>query len=111
MSEKKHFVFKMVPPRPTFAQDMTMEERNIMKEHVAYWTDKLTQGIVLVFGPVLDPKGVWGLGIIEVKDESQLNILTRDDPAIKSGLQKMEIYPIKAICSEIAAGLEAVFIS
>ena len=38
-SEKKDFVFKLIPPRPTFANDMTQQEMGLMKKHVAYWTD------------------------------------------------------------------------
>ncbi len=37
--EKKYFVLKILPTRPTFMQDMTEEERNIMLQHIAYWTD------------------------------------------------------------------------
>lgn len=96
-AEKKHFVFKLIPSRPTFNQDMTEEEKNIMKQHVVYWTDKANQGIAIAFGPVLDPKGMYGLGIIEVENDDQVNNLIADDPAIKSGLGRMEIYQMRAI--------------
>jgi hypothetical protein len=36
-SAKKYFVLKLTPPRPTFAEDMTEEERTIMMQHAAYW--------------------------------------------------------------------------
>jgi len=39
---------------------MTDEERAIMNEHVAYWTELLKQGKVYAFGPVMDPKGIYG---------------------------------------------------
>lgn len=95
--DKKHFVFKLIPPRPTFAQDMTEEETNIMKHHVVYWTDMADRGIALIFGPVLDPKGAYGLGIIEVENEDEVHTLAADDPAVKSGLGRMEIYPMQAV--------------
>ena len=31
-----------------------------MKRHAAYWQSLLDKGFVLVFGPVLDPKGPYG---------------------------------------------------
>jgi uncharacterized protein YciI len=96
-SEKKHFVLKTIPPRPTFQQDMTEEERNIMKQHVAYWTDKADKGIAIVFGPVFDTKGGYGLGIVEVDNENQVHILIDDDPAVKSALLATEFYPMRAI--------------
>ena len=98
-SEKKHYVLKTIPPRPTFQQDMTEEERNIMKQHFAYWTDKADKGIAIVFGPVFDPKGGYGLGIMEVENEDQILSLIKDDPAVKSGLLKTEFYPMRAILS------------
>ncbi len=96
-SEKKHFVLKAIPQRPTFQQDMTEDERNIMQQHIAYWTDKMDKGITLVFGPVFNPQDPHGLGIIEVTDESQVNDLITNDPAVLSGLQRTEYYPMRAI--------------
>jgi len=95
-SKKKYFVFRLIPPRPTFAEDMTEGERDIMTQHAAYWTDKADKSIAIVFGPVLDPKGVYGLGIIEVENEDQAHTLAAKDPAVESGLQRLEIYPMRA---------------
>ena len=96
-SAKKYFVLKLIPPRPTFAEDMTEKERDIMKQHAAYWKDKAGKGIVIVYGPVLDPIGAYGLGIIEVDDEDQARVFAEDDPTVKSGLNRIEIYPMRAI--------------
>ncbi|AGK95778.1 YCII-related domain-containing protein [Clostridium pasteurianum BC1] len=95
--ERNHFVLKSIGPRPTFQQDMTEEERNIMKQHIVYWTDKADKGIAIVFGPVFDPKGGYGLAIVEVANEEQVHSLIADDPAIKSGLLKTEFYPMRAV--------------
>jgi hypothetical protein len=35
-----------------------------------------------VYGPVADPKGVWGLGVIRVKNEEQMRELVERDPAV-----------------------------
>ena len=51
--EKRYFFLKLVPRRPTFAQDMTAAERAIMMQHVAYWKKFLDEGKVLVYGPVM----------------------------------------------------------
>ena len=68
---KQFFALKLIPPRPTFAQDMTDEERSIMQQHVAYWMELMKQGKVVVFGPVLDPQSVYGLGIVTVNNEKK----------------------------------------
>ena len=92
---KKYFVLHLLPPRPDFAQTMTDEERDIMMQHLAYWTDYMHKGVVLVFGPVLDPKGIYGLGVIAVNDEEQLNDLITNDPA--ATINRYEFYPMRAV--------------
>ena len=96
-TEKKYFFLKLIPPRPAFFFDITDDEKNIMKEHGQYWRNLMEQGIVHVFGPVIDPKGPWGLGIVEAMNEDEVRLFTADDPAIKSGVTTLEIYPIQAV--------------
>jgi hypothetical protein len=57
-----------------------------MQEHVAYWTALLERGIAVVFGPVLDPVGVWGVAIVEVENEADVARLRSEDPTIKANL-------------------------
>jgi uncharacterized protein YciI len=76
-------------------QDMTAEERTIMQQHIAYWNDYMNKGMVLAFGPVLDPKGVYGLGIVEVETEQQMKDMIANDPA--NGLNTYEFYLMKAV--------------
>ena len=38
------FVFRLNAPRPTFALDMTDEERAIMGRHAAYWQPFIDSG-------------------------------------------------------------------
>ena len=91
----KFFLCKLVPPRPTFAQDMTEAERELMQEHGAYWKDLADRGIAVVFGPVADPNGAWGVGVVEVESEADVRALAGNDPTTRSGLNfKVEIYPM-----------------
>jgi uncharacterized protein YciI len=90
-----HYFLKLNPVRPTFAQDMTDDERAIMQQHVIYWNDLLSKGIVVVYGPVMDPKGAYGMGVVEVENEEQLQELTGNDPAAK--INTYEYYPMRAI--------------
>jgi len=59
-------------PRPNFALDMTDEEREIMGRHAAYWQPYLESGQMVIFGPVLDGTGSWGLGVVEADDEDEV---------------------------------------
>ncbi|RYZ03216.1 MAG: hypothetical protein EOO73_28435 [Myxococcales bacterium] len=77
-----YFVCRLLGPRPTFPMDMTEEERALMGDHAAYWSGHMAEGKVVVFGPVLDPKGVWGLAVLRVRDEAEMQALTSADPVI-----------------------------
>jgi len=81
----KYFFCRLIGPRPTFAFDMNDEERKMMGEHAKYWRDKLEQGKAVVFGPVHDPAGPWGLGVVRVADEAELRAFEAGDPVISSG--------------------------
>jgi uncharacterized protein YciI len=93
--DKKYFVLHLLPSRPDFAQTMTDEERSIMMKHVAYWTEIMNQGKVLAFGPVMDPKEIYGLGIISVDSEEEVKNFIANDPA--SGINRYEYFPMRAI--------------
>jgi len=82
---KRHFLIRLIPPRPTFAQDMTNEEKLLMQEHVAYWTQLAEKGVALLFGPVADPAGSYGIGVVAVEREEQVAVLTANDPVTASG--------------------------
>jgi len=69
------FVYRLVAPRPTFAQTMTDSEAALVGK-----------GVVIVFGPVADPKGTWGLAVLEADNEIQADACGANDPAIKAGV-------------------------
>jgi uncharacterized protein len=89
-----HFVYKLIPPRPTFDTDMSDTEAAVMGQHIAYWQDLLERGRVIVFGPVSDPAGTWGLGVVEAETEDDARALGAHDPAVTSGLATFEVYPM-----------------
>jgi uncharacterized protein YciI len=85
------FVFRLKAPRPTFALDMTDEEREIMGRHAAHWQPLVDAGRMVVFGPVLDSSGSWGLGVVEADDEDELRAFAAGDPAVTTGIAEMEL--------------------
>jgi uncharacterized protein YciI len=84
-ARKKQFLYKLIPPRSTFAQDMTEVERKVIQEHATYWKGVTDKGITIVLGLVLDPKDPWGVGIVEVADEADARALGTNDPCSQSG--------------------------
>ena len=85
------FVFRLKAPRPTFALDMTDEEREIMGRHAAYWQPYIDSGHMVVFGPVLEATGSWGLGVVEADDEEKLRAFAAGDPVVTTGTAAMEV--------------------
>jgi len=85
------FVFRLRAPRPSFALDMTDSEREIMNRHAAHWQPFVDSGQMVVFGPVLEAEGSWGLGVIEAEDEQELRSFAARDPAFTTGTARLEI--------------------
>jgi uncharacterized protein len=85
------FVFRLTAPRPTFALDMSDEEREIMARHAAHWRPLIDCGQMVVFGPVLDDTGSWGLGVVESDDEDELRSFAARDPVVTTGTAAIEV--------------------
>jgi uncharacterized protein len=84
-------VFRLRAPRPTFALDMSDEEREIMGRHAAHWQPLVDSGQMVVFGPVLDDTGSWGLGVVEAEGEEELRAHAANDPVVTTGTASIEI--------------------
>src|SRR6187200_246717 len=75
------FLFRLIPPRADFAQTMTAEEQQAMARHQDYWRQLLNEGRVVVYGPVADPEGVWGMGVLRAESQQESVLLGQRDPA------------------------------
>jgi len=96
--DKKYFAIKLIPSRPTFAQDMTPDERAIMMQHVSYWREFLDEGKLLVYGPVMDPKGAYGFGVMIAENEDEVKAFIAADPS--GSINTFEFYPMRAVVKE-----------
>ncbi|BCI51452.1 hypothetical protein NIIDNTM18_07300 [Mycolicibacterium litorale] len=94
MSGQGLFLFKLVPPRADFAQTMTADEQQAMAGHQDYWRDLLAAGRVVVYGPVADPEGVWGLGVLRAADRAEVLEIGRRDPSVLAGVNTFEVFEI-----------------
>lgn len=65
---------------------MSDSERELMREHIRYWQGLTEKGISVIFGPVGDPEGAYGLGILETSGLEEVQALADADPTIRSGL-------------------------
>jgi uncharacterized protein len=91
------FLYRLLPPRRSFASDMTPAEAEVMQRHVAYWQDLLNRDVALAFGPVLDPEDPWGLGLLDLDDEQAARAIGDADPAVASGTCSYEVVPMELV--------------
>jgi uncharacterized protein len=87
----KSWLIRLVPPRPTFASDATPAELALMQQHLAYWKDLNAKGLCEFGGPVLDPKGAYGILVVRANTEAEARTLGEADPSVKAGVNKIEI--------------------
>jgi uncharacterized protein YciI len=85
------FVLRLKAPRPTFAQDMTAEEREIMGRHAAHWQPFIESGQMVVFGPVIHGGGSFGLAVVDADDGAELRAFAAADPVVTTGTAEYEI--------------------
>ena len=88
------FLFRLVPPRADFAQTITPAEQDAMQRHQAYWQDLLAEGRVVVYGPVADPEGIWGMGVLRAADRAQVLEIGNSDPSVLAGVNTFEVFEI-----------------
>jgi uncharacterized protein len=86
-----HYVYRLIPPRPTFHEDMTDAEREIMGRHAEYLAELAQTGKIVVYGPVVDGTGAWGLSVFEAGSEDEVRRIVADDPAVASGMSTYEV--------------------
>jgi uncharacterized protein len=87
----KSWLIRIIPPRPTFDKDSTPAEDALMDQHFAYWKDLNDKGVCIFGGPVLDPKGVYGIIVVRAATEEEADALAAGDPSVKAGLNKNEV--------------------
>jgi hypothetical protein len=90
-----NFFCKLIAPRPTFAQDMTPAEQQLMRAHAVYWREWMQRGNVILFGLVADPAGAFGVGIVDFETADRARAFTDGDPTIQSGAGfSFEVHPM-----------------
>jgi len=81
---KLRFFLKLVPPRPTFANNMTPDEAKLMQEHADYWKAQFAKGGVLIIGPVLESEGCVRHGGARDRDRGG-SAYARDERSLSQG--------------------------
>ena len=100
-----YFFVRSENPRPTFHFDMTSAERAIVVRHTPLGRRWRPTGVAIVFGPMMEPMGVYGIGVYQADDEAHVRAMLDSDPA--SALLTYAAYPMPragGICSARPTG-------
>jgi hypothetical protein len=83
---------------------MSEEERAVMDAHFGYWGELLACGEVIAIGPVADPNGPYGIGIVLAADLAGAEIVRDGDPAMRSPFGfRTEIAPMLRLVTQSGA--------
>jgi uncharacterized protein len=94
----RHFFCTLKPPRITFPADITPEASVLMREHADYWRERMHEGYAVVFGPVADPNGAYGILVLQVPDDLLPETLVHENPVYKADRGfRFEIHPMRAM--------------
>jgi len=93
--QKKAFLIRIQPVRPTFVNDATEEENKIMGAHFQYLKKLAAEGKVVMAGPSINGTKSFGLVVVEVDAEAEAQKILQDDPSYTAGLQKGEVLPFR----------------
>jgi uncharacterized protein YciI len=74
----------------------TPEEESVLADHVAYLESLSEKGVVLISGRTQNTDASsFGLVIFRAKDQAEAQRIMRDDPAVKNGLMRGELFPYR----------------
>jgi len=93
----KSWFVRLIPPRPTFDKDMTDAEQKLMELHFAYWQDQFAKGVCVFGGPVLEPRGVYGVLAIRAASEDEAQAIASADPSVIAGLNRIEVAEMRIV--------------
>jgi len=78
-------------------REPTDEEASILSDHVNYLEDLTRQGVVLVFGRTQNnDSSTFGIVIFRAESEDTARSIMNNDPAVKKGIMRAELFPYKA---------------
>lgn len=91
------YLYRIQPTRPTMlSEGATPEEETIVSEHFAYLQNLNKQGIVLLAGRTLNTDSTsFGIIIFEAENDESAYSLMENDPAVKQGVMKAELFPYR----------------
>ncbi len=91
------FLYRVQPTRPEMlTQGATPQEEAAINEHFHYLVRLADAGVMHLFGRTLNTDvSSFGLCIFEAPDELQARAIMEDDPAVRAGVMRAELFPYR----------------
>ena len=94
----RQFLLRIEPVRKDFTlQNMNDDERRITGEHAAYLKSLFDQGKLTFAGQAFDPKGLFGIIVVNASDQEAATALLNGDPTMKSKIFRGEVIPFRPV--------------
>jgi uncharacterized protein len=89
------FLVLLRPTREGLPFDPTEDEARIVREHYAYLVRLRDEGKLVVAGPSIRPGDTFGIGVLDIDDEEEVEAIVAADPAVATGTMTAEIRPLR----------------
>jgi uncharacterized protein YciI len=97
------FLLRIEPTRTGFTlQNMTADEGRLATQHVQYLMSLLDSGKLNLAAQVFDPKGLWGIIIVNAPDRETARALLDGDPMVKANMFRGEAIPLRVVLEKPA---------
>jgi uncharacterized protein YciI len=103
------FLLRIEPTRTGFTlQNMSTEEARLAGQHVQYLKSLLDAGKLSLAAQAFDPKGFWGIVIVNAPDREAALALLNADPMVKGNTFRGEAIPLRIVLQKPAETAPAV---
>lgn len=91
----KQWLYLLKPSRLEMVTDgPTPEESETVSRHFAYLTDLTEKGVMILVGRTQNnDENTLGIAVFEAEDESAARRIMENDPAVRSGVMRADLYP------------------
>ncbi len=96
------FLLRLDPTRAGFTlQNMTPEEARLATQHVQYLKSLLDSGKMTLAAQAFDPKGLWGIVIVNAPNLEAARALLEGDPGVKGNMFRGEVMPLRVVFEKV----------
>ncbi len=93
---QRQFLLRMEPLRKDFTvENMTAAEQAVVAGHLAYLNSLFDKGVLTFAGQVFDPKGLWGITVVNAPNAETAKRILNEDPSIKNKVFQGEVIPFR----------------